>query len=149
MRSHRRRPFGSAAVVSKHHRVSCLIWSVQLASDVLHWQPERLAWGTTVVKMIRRGAALLAVLALAACGGGASLGGDGSGGPLGGGPGTGGSDSPDYQVANSASGSFSKGALSVGPTILAACAPTRLAVELLAHAHQTPPRPPTTSPIPP
>src|SRR3546814_9867073 len=80
MRSHRRRPSGSAAVVSKHHRVSCLIWIFQLASDVLHWQPERLAWGTTVVKMIRRGAAILAVLALAACGGGASLGDDGSGG---------------------------------------------------------------------
>src|SRR3546814_8733694 len=85
MRSHRRRPSGSAAVVSKHHRVSCLIWIFQLASDVLHWQPERLAWGTTVVKMIRRGAAILAVLALAACGGGASLGDDGSGGSLGGG----------------------------------------------------------------
>src|SRR3546814_623966 len=131
MRSHRRRPSGSAAVVSKHHRVSCLIWIFQLASDVLHWQPERLAWGTTVVKMIRRGAAILAVLALAACGGGASLGDDGSGGSLGGGTGTGGSDSTDYQVGNSASGSFSKGAIAVGATMLVAGGSTGMAVDIV------------------
>src|SRR3546814_17407486 len=79
--------------------------------------------------MIRRGAAILAVLALAACGGGASLGGDGSGGSLGGGTGTGGSDSTDYQVGNSASGSFSKGAIAVGATMLAAGGSTGMSVD--------------------
>src|SRR3546814_3307147 len=81
--------------------------------------------------MIRRGAAILAVLALAACGGGASLGGDGSGGSLGGGTGTGGSDSTDYQVGNSASGSFSKGAIAVGATMLAAGGSTGMSVDIV------------------
>src|SRR3546814_8351374 len=81
--------------------------------------------------MIRRGAAILAVLALAACGGGASLGDDGSGGSLGGGTGTGGSDSTDYQVGNSASGSFSKGAIAVGATMLAAGGSTGMSVDIV------------------
>src|SRR3546814_19791834 len=71
------------------------------------------------------------VLALAACGGGASLGGDGSGGSLGGGTGTGGSDSTDYQVGNSASGSFSKGAIAVGATMLVAGGSTGMAVDIV------------------
>lgn len=81
----------------------------------------------TVVKAIRHGAAILAVLMLSACGGDASLG-DGSGSSLGG---SGGSGSSDYKLGNSASGSFSNGTIAVSNATLAAGGSTAMSVDIV------------------
>lgn len=113
-------------MVSKPCRVSCLIWVFRLASK--HWigRPDGLAWGMNVYKTIRHGVAVFAVLALAACGGGAELG-DGGGSSLGGsttgGGTTGGTTTPDVAtltlLASTPQLSSNASAISDGVTLTA------------------------------
>jgi len=84
-----------------------------------------------VVKVIRRGAAILAVLVLAACGGGASLGDDGSGGSLGGGTGGSDSGSTTYSAGFLDGTAFNKGRIFVDAPDLSAGGQTALRVDIV------------------